>query len=66
MTLAEPALLSMLTGYCLNGLSGKQVETSGDSIGRYERDEVKPSIEVVIRLADALEVLWITSLVKLI
>jgi transcriptional regulator with XRE-family HTH domain len=32
------------------------VETSGDIIGRYERDEVKPSIEVVIRMADALEV----------
>jgi len=35
---------------------GKQIETSGDIIGRYERDEVKPSIEVVIRLAEALEV----------
>lgn len=35
---------------------GKRVETSGDIIGRYERDEVKPSIEVVIRMADALEV----------
>ncbi|QHS56494.1 helix-turn-helix transcriptional regulator [Mucilaginibacter sp. 14171R-50] len=32
------------------------METSGDIIGRYERDEVKPSIEVVIRMADALEV----------
>ncbi|TAF44774.1 MAG: XRE family transcriptional regulator [Sphingobacteriales bacterium] len=32
------------------------VETSGDIIGRYERDEVKPSIEVVVRMADALEV----------
>jgi transcriptional regulator with XRE-family HTH domain len=35
---------------------GKRVETSGDIIGRYERDEVKPSIEVVVRMADALEV----------
>ncbi|TKB99092.1 helix-turn-helix domain-containing protein [Pedobacter cryophilus] len=35
---------------------GKLVETSGDIIGRYERDEVKPSIEVVVRMADALEV----------
>ena len=35
---------------------GKLVETSGDIIGRYERDEVKPSIEVVIRMADTLEV----------
>jgi transcriptional regulator with XRE-family HTH domain len=35
---------------------GKIVGTSGDIIGRYERDEVKPSIEVVIKIADALEV----------
>ncbi len=38
------------------GELGRTVETSGDIIGRYERDEVKPSIEVVIRMADALEV----------
>jgi len=35
---------------------GKAVGTSEDIIGRYERDEVKPSIEVVIRIADALGV----------
>jgi transcriptional regulator with XRE-family HTH domain len=35
---------------------GKLVDTSGDIIGRYERDEVKPSIDVVVRMADALEV----------
>lgn len=35
---------------------GKKVGTSGDIIGRYERDEVKPSIEVSIKIADALEV----------
>lgn len=35
---------------------GKPVETSGDIIERYERDEVKPSIEVVIRMADTLKV----------
>ncbi|GAA4136262.1 hypothetical protein GCM10022216_11050 [Sphingobacterium kyonggiense] len=28
--------------------------TSGDIIGRYERDEVTPSIDVVKRLADEL------------
>ena len=33
---------------------GKLVETSGDIIDRYERGEVKPSIDVVVRLADAL------------
>lgn len=35
---------------------GKLVGTSGDIIGKYERDEVKPSIEVAIKVADALEV----------
>lgn len=35
---------------------GKKVGTSGDIIGRYERDEVKPSIEVIIKISDALEV----------
>ncbi|WP_103072695.1 helix-turn-helix domain-containing protein [Aquimarina sediminis] len=35
---------------------GKKVGTSGDIIGRYERDEVKPSIEVASRIADVLEV----------
>lgn len=35
---------------------GKQAGTSGDLIGRYERDEVKPSIEVIMRIADALNV----------
>lgn len=38
------------------GELGKAVGTSGDIIGRYERDEVKPSIEVVVKIADALEV----------
>ena len=35
---------------------GKRASTSGDLIGRYERDEVKPSVEVVIKIADALGV----------
>lgn len=35
---------------------GKKVGTSGDIIGRYERDEVKPSIEVASKIADELEV----------
>jgi transcriptional regulator with XRE-family HTH domain len=35
---------------------GKSVGTSGDIIGKYERDEVKPSIEVAAKIADALEV----------
>ena len=35
---------------------GKEVGTSGDLIGKYERDEVKPSIEVAAKIADVLEV----------
>lgn len=35
---------------------GKQAGTSGDLVGKYERDEVKPSIEVASNIADALEV----------
>ncbi|SFE98417.1 DNA-binding transcriptional regulator, XRE-family HTH domain [Chitinophaga sp. CF118] len=31
------------------------VGTSRDLIGRYERDDIKPSIEVAARIADALE-----------
>jgi len=35
---------------------GKLIGTSGDVIGRYERGDIKPSIEVVQKIADALEV----------
>lgn len=35
---------------------GKRVGTSGDIIGRYERNEVKPSIEVAVKIADELGV----------
>lgn len=35
---------------------GKLIGTSGDVIGRYERGDIKPSIEVVSKIADALEV----------
>ena len=34
---------------------GKAVGTSGDIIGKYERDEVKPSVEVASKIADKLE-----------
>lgn len=35
---------------------GKAIGTSGDVVGRYERGDIKPSIEVVVKIADALEV----------
>ena len=34
----------------------KSVNVHGAVIGRYERDEVKPSIEMAAKIADALEV----------
>jgi transcriptional regulator with XRE-family HTH domain len=35
---------------------GKAVGTSGDIIGKYERDEIKPSIDTAAKVADALGV----------
>ena len=35
---------------------GKLTGTSGDVIGRYERSDITPSIDVVAKIADALEV----------
>lgn len=34
---------------------GKLIGTSGDVIGRYERGDIKPSVDVVAKIADALE-----------
>ena len=35
---------------------GKMVGTSGDIIGKYERDEIKPSMDTAAKIADALNV----------
>lgn len=35
---------------------GKMVGTSGAVIGRYERGEITPSVEIAAKIADALEV----------
>lgn len=35
---------------------GKIIGTSGAVIGRYERDEIIPSVEIAKKMADALEV----------
>jgi DNA-binding XRE family transcriptional regulator len=32
---------------------GKMIGTSGDVIGRYERGDISPSVEVVSKIADA-------------
>ena len=56
MTLGEHIVLIRKRKKLSQSALGKMANTSGDLIGRYERDEVKPSIEVIIRLADALNV----------
>lgn len=35
---------------------GKMININGDAIGRYERNEVRPTIEMATKLARALEV----------
>lgn len=56
MTLGEHITAIRKKKQLAQGQLGKMAGTSGDLIGRYERDEVKPSIEVVIKIADALDV----------
>ncbi|MFY0602074.1 MAG: helix-turn-helix transcriptional regulator [Cyclobacteriaceae bacterium] len=56
MTLGEHITTLRKKNKMAQGELGKKAGTSGDLIGRYERNEVKPSIEVVIKIADALGV----------
>jgi len=56
MTLGEHITVLRKRKSLSQGDLGKAIGTSGDIIGRYERDEVNPSIEVVIKIADQLEV----------
>lgn len=56
MTLGEHIASLRKKKKLAQGELGKRAGTSGDIIGRYERNEVKPSIEVVIKIADALGV----------
>jgi transcriptional regulator with XRE-family HTH domain len=35
---------------------GKKIGINGDAYGRYERDEVRPTIEMAVKIAEALEV----------
>ena len=56
MTLGEHIVLIRKRKKLSQSALGKIAGTSGDLIGRYERDEVKPSIDVIIRLSEALNV----------
>ncbi len=56
MTFGEQVVTLRKRKNLSQGELGKHVGTSGDIIGKYERDEVKPSVEVASKIADALEV----------
>jgi transcriptional regulator with XRE-family HTH domain len=56
MTLGEHIVLIRKRKKLSQSALGKMANTSGDLIGRYERDEVKPSIDVIMRLSEALNV----------
>ena len=56
MTFGEKVALVRKQQKWTQGQLGQHTGTSGDMIGKYERDEVNPSIETAKRLADALEV----------
>lgn len=56
MTLGEHILALRKKINLSQSALGKKIGTSGDIIGRYERNIMTPSIEVIIKLADQLNV----------
>lgn len=56
MTFGEKIIYARKPKKMTQGDLGKAVGTSGDIIGKYERDEIKPSIETASKIADALAV----------
>ncbi|MCH7411742.1 helix-turn-helix domain-containing protein [Belliella sp. DSM 111904] len=56
MTFGERITYARKQKKMTQGALGKAVGTSGDIIGKYERDEIKPSIDTASKIADALGV----------
>jgi transcriptional regulator with XRE-family HTH domain len=56
MTLGEHIMILRKQKGLSQAALGKQIGTSGDIIGRYERNIMTPSIEVIIKIADTLGV----------
>jgi transcriptional regulator with XRE-family HTH domain len=56
MTIGEHIMLLRKQKGLSQSELGKVIGTSGDVIGRYERDVITPSIDVIVNVADALEV----------
>lgn len=56
MTIGEHIMLLRKKNGLSQAVLGKAVDTSGDIIGRYERGLITPSIDVIIKIADELNV----------
>ncbi|OFY95355.1 MAG: transcriptional regulator [Bacteroidetes bacterium RIFOXYC12_FULL_35_7] len=56
MTIGEHIMLLRKKKNLSQAELGKKIGTSGDVIGRYERNIITPSIDVIIKIADALNV----------
>lgn len=56
MTFGEKVTYARKQKKMTQGELGKAVGTSGDIIGKYERDEIKPSIDTAAKVAEALGV----------
>lgn len=56
MTIGEHIMLLRKQKGLSQSELGKVIGTSGDVIGRYERDVITPSIDVIVKVAEALEV----------
>jgi transcriptional regulator with XRE-family HTH domain len=56
MTIGEHILILRKKKGISQAELGKAIGTSGDIIGRYERDIITPSIEVIMKIADQLGV----------
>jgi transcriptional regulator with XRE-family HTH domain len=56
MTIGEHTMLLRKQKGLSQSELGKIIGTSGDVIGRYERDVITPSIDVIVKVAEALEV----------
>jgi transcriptional regulator with XRE-family HTH domain len=56
MTIGEHIMLLRKEKGLSQAALGKEIGTSGDIIGRYERNIMTPSVEVIMKIADSLEV----------
>lgn len=56
MTFGERLILVRKRKNLSQGEVGKVIGISGDAYGRYERDEVKPTIEMAVKVSKALAV----------